>query len=93
VHASHGALTLAHPAREVRVFKAAWCGVTVKVSSEWILVVLSCQDRYLARNGPPHYLPSPPILDIWTCYILKYRVLHFAPGYSVGCISRLMRNI
>jgi hypothetical protein len=26
VHASHEAVTLAHPAREVRVFKAAWCG-------------------------------------------------------------------
>jgi hypothetical protein len=26
VHASHEVLTLAHPAHEVRVFKAAWCG-------------------------------------------------------------------
>jgi hypothetical protein len=26
VHVSHEALTLVHPAREVRVFKAAWCG-------------------------------------------------------------------
>jgi hypothetical protein len=26
VHASHEALTLAHPAREVRVFKAVWGG-------------------------------------------------------------------
>ena len=26
VHTSHETLTLAHPAREVRVFKAAWCG-------------------------------------------------------------------
>jgi len=26
VHASYEALTLPHPAREVRVFKAAWCG-------------------------------------------------------------------
>jgi hypothetical protein len=39
VHVSHEALTLhspvAHPAREVRLFKAAWCGCEGEIGADF----------------------------------------------------------
>ena len=47
MHASHEALTLADPAREVRVFKVAWW---VEGEGE-ILALLCCQETlYFAHN-------------------------------------------
>jgi hypothetical protein len=47
---AHPSLTLAHPARKVRVFKSGMVWVSEKVSSERILLLLCCQEVFSAAQ-------------------------------------------